>query len=370
MKSIYRIQKQSHLEQPMFFGEDMDMQRFDVLKYPKAERMNKTHMGYFWVPEEIDLTKDSADFRHKVSEAGQHIFTSNLKRQIMLDSIQGRGPALTLLPIVSLPEIEAFINTWNFFEGSIHSRSYSHIIRNIYNDPSEVFDNMKHDVNINASAQSIAKYYDDLIEKNANWMAGQKVDLYDHKVALWKCLHAINALEGLRFYVSFACSWSFAENDLMIGNADIIRLIARDENLHLGFTQWLIKKLPEEDSDFYKIAERERDECIHIMKDVMEQEKEWADFLFSKGSILGLNADILKSFVEYLCNKRMRAINLPVDFDYPRSHPLPWVKAWISGESTQDAPQEKEKTDYIVGGIKNDVDDNTFKDFELGIQED
>lgn len=369
MKSIYRTQKNSHLEQPMFFGEDMAMQRFDVMKYPKADRMNKTHIGYSWVPEEIDLTKDSSDFRTKVSTAGQHIFTSNLKRQIMLDSIQGRGPALTLLPIVSLPEVESFINTWNYFEGSIHSRSYSHIIRNIYSDPSEVFDAMKDDVEINASAQTIAKYYDDLIFKNAMVMSGSKVNTYDHKASLWKCLHAINALEGLRFYVSFACSWAYAENNLMIGNADIIRLIARDENLHLGFTQWLIKKLPEDDKDFIKIAERERDECTQIMLDVMKQEKEWADYLFSQGSILGLNAEILKSFVEYLCNKRMRAIGLPVDFDYPRSHPLPWVKAWISGDGSQDAPQEKEKTDYIVGGIKNDVNEGTFKDFDLGIQD-
>ena len=369
-KSIYKSQTKSHMEQKIFFDEDVDIQRFDVMKYPKADRMNKTHIGYSWVPEEVDLTKDSSDFRTQVSEAGQHIFTSNLKRQIMLDSIQGRGPALTLLPIVSLPEVESFINTWNYFEGSIHSRSYSHIIRNIYNDPSEVFDTMKDDNNINFAAAEIARYYDDLIVKNAQLMAGMKVNSYDHKASLWKCLHAINALEGLRFYVSFACSWAFAENDLMVGNADIIRLICRDENLHLGFTQWLIKKLPEDDKDFVKIAEKEKDECRQIMLNVREQEKDWADYLFSKGSILGLNAEILKLFVDYLTNKRMRAIGLDVDFDYPKSHPLPWVKAWISADSGQDAPQEKEKTEYIVGGINNDVSKDTFKGFDLGIQND
>lgn len=370
MKSIYRAQKKKHTEQKIFFDEDVDVQRFDILKYPKVDRMNTTHIGYSWIPEEIDLTKDALDFRNEVSEAGQHIFTSNLKRQIMLDSVQGRGPSLTLLPIVSLPEVESFINTWNYFEGSIHSRSYSHIIRNIYSDPSEVFDTMKDSVEINRAAAEIAKYYDELIRLNAKSMSGDKVNKYDHKAALWKCLHAINALEGLRFYVSFSASWAFAENDLMVGNADIIRLICRDENLHLGFTQWLIKTLPTDDADFIKIAEKEKDECRHIMLNVRDQEKEWADYLFDKGSILGLNAEIMKSFVDYLTNKRMRAIGLEVDFDYPKSHPLPWVKEWISGGTGQDAPQEKEKTDYIVGGIKNDISQDTFKGFDLGIQTD
>lgn len=359
--SIYNVQnKVYHTEQPLFFGEPVNVQRFDVVKYPHIETLNRTQIGFFWVPEEIDLNKDNLDFHNELDEAGQFIFTSNLMRQIMLDSIQGRGPALCFLPICSLPELEGFINSWNFFEGSIHSRSYTHILRNIHTNPTVEFDKMKDIKEINTAAQTIAKYYDDLIEFNNN-MKSSKATLA-HKKALWLCMHAVNALEGIRFYPSFACSWAFAENDLMMGNADIIRLICRDENLHLGFTQWMIKTLPKDDEDYARIAEETHDECLDIMMTVLAQEKEWNDYLFSTGSIIGLNKDIMDHYMEWLTASRCKAIKLKSDLSVGQSNPLPWTKKWIHSDDVQAAPQEKEQTDYFQGGIKNDLAAGMFKD--------
>lgn len=359
--SIYNItNKVYHTEQPMFLGEPVNIQRFDIVKYPHIENLNRTQIGFFWVPEEFDLNKDNLDFHKELDDSGKFIFTSNLMRQIMLDSIQGRGPALCFLPICSLPELEGFINSWNFFEGSIHSRSYTHILRNIHTDPTEEFDKMKDITQINVAAKSIAKYYDDLIVFN-NQMPTDKAGRYEHKKALWLCMHAVNALEGIRFYPSFACSWAFAENGLMMGNADIIRSICRDENLHLGFTQWAIKQLPKDDEDYIRIAEETEEECLDIMMTVMKQEMEWTDYLFSSGSVIGLNKEIMNTYVEWITASRCKAIKIKSDLSVSQSNPLPWTMKWIHSEDVQAAPQEKEITDYFQGGVKNDLANGMFK---------
>lgn len=281
-------------------------------------------------------------------------------RQTMLDSIQGRGPALCFLPIVSLPELEGFINSWNFFEGSIHSRSYTHILRNIHADPTAEFDKLKDIKQINQAAESIAYYYDNLIALN-NKMPTDAKGRYEHKKAFWLCLHAVNALEGIRFYPSFACSWAFAENDLMMGNADIIRLICRDENLHLGFTQWAIKNLPQDDEDYIKIREETTEACTEMMIDVMKQEMEWSDYLFSGGSIIGLNKEIMDIYIQYITASRLKAIKLKPPFSVGQTNPLPWTMKWIHSDDVQAAPQEKEITDYFQGGIKNDIKPGMFQ---------
>lgn len=333
--------------QPAFFGEDNGIARYDKQRYSIFEKLTEKQLGFFWRPEEVDVSRDSKDFKLLTSHE-QHIFTSNLKRQILLDSVQGRAPAEALLPICSLPELENWILTWTFFE-TIHSRSYTHIIRNIYNDPSKVFDEMLDIKEIADCAGSISKYYDDLIANPT-------------KENLWLCLNAVNALEGVRFYVSFACSWAFAELKKMEGNAKIIKFIARDENIHMASTQQMIKLLPKEDAEFAKIAEEKEDEVRQIFADVANQEKQWAEYLFSGGSMIGLNEKLLADYVDFIVAKRLHAIGLG-----PRisTNPLPWTEKWISGSEVQVAPQETEITSYIIGGIKKDVDDDTFKDFSF-----
>lgn len=371
MSSIFKINTKSHTDQPMFFGDRVDIQRFDVLKYKHVEQLNRDHISCFWVPEEIDLSRDATDFKG-LDEVGAHIFSANLKRQIVLDSIQGRGPALTLLRVCSLPELEGFINTWSFFEGSIHSRSYTHIIRNVYSDPSEVFDTMKNVEEVIGFAEDISKYYDDFISYTNDVERldySDKRTKYEHMKKLWLLLTAINALEGIRFYVSFACSWAFAENKLMMGNADIIKLICRDENIHLGFTQWALKTLKNENEDYIKIAEECEEECRFIYETAIKQEKEWAEYLFKGGSIIGLNTEILSNYVEWLGTKRMRAVGLKRDCEI-KSNPLPWTTKWIGNgddkeTANQAAPQEKEITDYLVGAINDNVDDSMFSNFKL-----
>jgi ribonucleoside-diphosphate reductase beta chain len=333
--------------QPAFFGEDNGIARYDKQRYSIFEKLTEKQLGFFWRPEEVDVSRDSKDFKN-LTQHEQHIFTSNLKRQILLDSVQGRAPAEALLPICSLPELENWILTWTFFE-TIHSRSYTHIIRNIYNNPSKVFDEMLDIKEIADCAGSISKYYDDLIANPT-------------KENLWLCLNAVNALEGVRFYVSFACSWAFAELKKMEGNAKIIKFIARDENIHMASTQQMIKLLPKEDKDFEKIAKEKEDEVRQIFADVADQEKQWAEYLFSGGSMIGLNEKLLAEYVDFIVAKRLHAIGLG-----PRvsTNPLPWTEKWISGSEVQVAPQETEITSYIIGGIKKDIDDDTFKDFSF-----
>ena len=340
----------------MFFDELVDIARYDHVKYHQFEKLIAKQLSFFWLPTEVDLLTDSKDFK-SLNETEQHIFTSNLKRQILLDSIQGRGPNLALLPIVSLPEIETWLETWSFFE-CIHSRSYTHIIRNIYPNPSIVFDTITKNKEIIECANDISTYYDNLMNYKGEYGS------YEHKKLLWLCLNAIFALEGIRFYVSFACSWAFAELKKMEGNAKIIKLIARDENVHLASTIQMLKILPQEDKEFVKIREECSDDVLELIKNVVEQEKKWAQYLFKSGSMIGLNADILSNYVEWLAAKRCNSAQIKHDFT-GGSNPLPWTQKWISGAEVQVAPQETEITSYLTGAIDKDVDDSTFKGMSL-----
>jgi len=335
----------------MFFDEGVDVARFDQVKYPQIDKITEKQLGFFWRPEEVDVSKDKKDF-HELTPHEQHIFTSNLKRQILLDSVQGRAPNLAFLPICSLPEVENWIETWSFFE-TIHSRSYTHIIRNVYPNPSEVFDKMLEIKEILDCGNDIAKYYDDLILDN-----NSATNKMSHKRSLYMSMLSANALEGIRFYVSFACSWAFAELKKMEGNAKIIKFIARDENTHLAATTVILKNLQ-------RIAKKYEKDAIKLFVDVIEQEKEWAKFLFKDGSMIGLNQTILEDYVEWIGCKRMRALGLPCPYTVPQMNPLPWTEKWISGGNVQVAPQETEITSYVTGGVKQDVDDSTLKGLSL-----
>tara|TARA_B100000927_G_scaffold64163_1_gene50462 strand:- start:3963 stop:5036 length:1074 start_codon:yes stop_codon:yes gene_type:complete len=356
--AILTKNKKSHLLKNMFLDESVDIQRFDLVKYPQIEKITEKQLGFFWRPEEVDISKDKKDF-DALTEHEKHIFTSNLKRQILLDSVQGRAPNLAFLPIASLPEIENWVETWSFFE-TIHSRSYTHIIRNVYPDPAVVFDTMLDVKEILDCGNDIAMYYDDLIDCN-----NSPTNLYDHKKALYMCMLSANALEGIRFYVSFACSWAFAELKKMEGNAKIIKFIARDENTHLAGTTTILKKMLLEDKDMQKIAKEMEPQATDLFVKVIEQEKEWAEYLFANGSMIGLNETILKEYVEWIGCKRMRAIGLTCPYTVPQMNPLPWTEKWISGGNVQVAPQETEISSYVVGGVKQDVDDNTLKGLSL-----
>lgn len=357
--SVFAVSKKPSKERDMFFDESVDIARYDDVRYQQFEKLTDKQLGFFWRPEEVDILRDSKDFK-ELSQSEKHIFTSNLKRQILLDSVQGRAPNLALLPIVSLPELETWIETWSFSE-TIHSRSYTHIIRNIYADPSEVFDGITKVKEIVDCADEISKYYDDLIARN-NISPGR--GSYGHKKSLWLCLNAVNALEGIRFYVSFACSWAFAELKKMEGNAKIIKLIARDENVHLASTTHMLKLLVRDDKDFARIKEECQDEVLDIMRKVVEQEKEWAEYLFKDGSMIGLNANVLKTYIEWIAAKRCTSIGIKHNF-VGGSNPLPWTQKWIGGGEVQVAPQETEISSYIVGGVKKDVSSDTFKGFSL-----
>jgi len=349
------------------------MQRYDTMKYRQFEKLTQQQLSFFWQPQEVDVTRDAKDFKD-LTEHEQHIFTSNLKRQILLDSVQGRSPNLAFLPICTLPELETWIETWSFSE-IIHSKSYTHIIRNVYPNPSQVFDDMLDINEIIECGNDISKYYDRLIRGvQAYQLLGEgqhiidgetlEVDLYQLKRLLWLCLNNVNVLEGIRFYVSFACSWAFAELKKMEGNAKIIKLICRDENLHLGSTQTLLKLLPTDDPDFAKIREETREECTQMFVAAVNQEKRWAHYLFKDGSMIGLNEKLLNEYVEWTANKRMIAVGLPSPFK-GGSNPLPWTAKWIAGADVQVAPQETEISSYTIGAVKQDVTQDTFRDFSL-----
>jgi ribonucleoside-diphosphate reductase beta chain len=356
--SVLEKNKKSHLIRNMFFDNAVDIARYDQVKYPQLEKITDKQLGFFWRPEEVDVSKDKKDFGELTAHE-KHIFTSNLKRQILLDSVQGRAPNLAFLPISSLPEVENWIETWSFFE-TIHSRSYTHIIRNIYPNPSEVFDTMLDIKEITKCGTDISKYYDELIADN-NYATNKM----DHKRSLYMCMMSANALEGIRFYVSFACSWAFAELKKMEGNAKIIKFIARDENTHLAATTVMIRNLIKEDKDFQKIAKKYEEQVVKLFVDVIEQEKEWARYLFKDGSMIGLNGTILENYVEWIGCKRMRALGLPCPYTVPQMNPLPWTEKWISGGNVQVAPQETEISSYVVGGVKQDVDNNTLVGLSL-----
>lgn len=373
MSKIFNTDATDHLTAKMFLDPNggPEIARYEEVKYDRFEKFTEKQLSFFWRAEEVDLSTDKNDFRDLPPEQ-QHIFTSNLFRQTVLDSVQGRGPNLTLLPICSLPEVEVWLETWGANE-TIHSRSYTHIIRNIYSNPSEKFNEITKIKEILDCAKDISKYYDDLYKWNVIRDAkrlGIKIpDIryseYEHKKALWMCLNSINALEGLRFYVSFACSWNFAEQKLMEGNAKIIRLICRDENLHLGSTQYMLRTLPKDDSDYAKINEEMKDEVQQLFLDVIQQEKDWAAYLFQHGSMIGLSEEILGQYVDYIGSKRMKTIGIDVPFEHPTSDPLPWTKQWISGSEVQVAPQEAEISSYLISDVKQDVDDDMLNDLSL-----
>lgn len=373
--TILNTKQNDHTKAKMFFDdEDLGMQRYDTLKYRAFDKLTDKQLGFFWRPEEIDILRDAADFKN-LTEHEQHIFTSNLKRQIVLDSVQGRAPAESFGSIVGIPELENWIITWTFSE-TIHSRSYTHIIRNIYPNPSIVFDEMMNISEIIDCADSISKHYDKLIEMT-KWyqLLGEgthevngktiNIDLYELKKLLYLCIASVNILEGVRFYVSFACSWAFAELKKMEGNAKIIKLIARDENVHLGSTQQILKLLPQDDPEFIKIAKECEKEVINMFIEAVDQEKQWADYLFKDGSMIGLNSQLLKDYIEWIGNKRITAIGLSSPYSVPRANPLPWTQKWISGAEVQVAPQETEISSYVIGGTKQDVTNDSFKGFSL-----
>jgi ribonucleoside-diphosphate reductase beta chain len=374
--SVFNINnKTRHTEALAFLDPNgsVSVQRYETLKYKQFDKLTDKQLGFFWRPEEVDVTRDAKDFRD-LTDHEQHIFTSNLKRQILLDSVQGRSPNLAFLPFVSIPELETWIQTWAFNE-TIHSRSYTHIIRNVYSDPSRVFDELMQIEEIANCAKDISKYYDSLIEYGGYYnllglgthtVNGREVvvDSYELKKRLWLAINSVNALEGIRFYVSFACSWAFAELKKMEGNAKIIKLICRDENVHLGSTQTLIKLLPQDDPDYVKIKEETHDICLKMFHDAVEQEKQWADYLFKDGSMIGLNKQLLCDYIDWIAAKRMTAIGLKHHLKVG-SNPLPWTAKWIAGAEVQVAPQETEITQYVIGGTKQDVTENTFKGFSL-----
>ena len=375
--SIFNITKKAdHTKSLAFLDPEgrVSLQRYDILKYKQFDKLTEKQLGFFWIPDEVDVTKDSNDFKQLTANE-QHIFTSNLKRQILLDSVQGRAPSEAFGSIVSLPELETWIQTWTFNE-TIHSKSYTHIIRNIYSDPSIIFDEILDIKEIVDCASAISVNYDALIDKAAWYnLLGEgvhkvngreiTVDLYELKKALYKAVMGVNILEGVRFYVSFACSWAFAELKKMEGNAKIIKFIARDENLHLAFTQSLLKILPKDDPDYIKIAKETEEECIQMFVDAIEQEKQWAEYLFKDGSMIGLNAQLLCEYVEWIGCKRMVAVGLSCPYKVPQANPLPWTQKWIAGADVQVAPQEVQLSSYIIGGVTSDVTKDTFSGMSL-----
>ena len=375
--TVFNEKKVDTKKQPMFFGAPLGMQRYDEFKYPDFDRLTQSQLGFFWRPEEVSLQKDRSDYK-TLNEQQKHIYTSNLKYQILLDSVQGRGPGMAFKPYCSLPELEGAMGVWEFME-QIHSRSYTHIIKNVYADPSEVFDTVLDDEKIIARARSVCKAYNDYLEAVGDWAQGNlwqsdwkdsptsQWTLRDLKRKLYLAVANVNILEGIRFYVSFACSFAFGELKLMEGSAKIISLIARDESQHLALTQKILKKWADgDDPEMQEIAAEEQENVKMMFMDAVEEEKEWATYLFSQGSMIGLNERLLSQYVEWVANRRMKAIGIPPVYDLPaRNNPLPWTEHWLNSKGQQNAPQETEIESYVVGGIKQDVGANTFAGFKL-----
>ncbi len=364
------------LTEPMFFGQPVNVARYDQQKFDIFEKLIEKQLSFFWRPEEVDVSRDRIDYAN-LPEHEKHIFISNLKYQTLLDSIQGRSPNVALLPLVSIPELETWIETWSFSE-TIHSRSYTHIIRNIVNDPSIVFDDIVQNKHIIARAEEIACYYDDLIEYTQYYnllgvgkhqINGKivEISLHELKKKLYLCLMCVNVLEAIRFYVSFACSFAFAERELMEGNAKIIKLIARDEALHLTGTQQILNlmRTGADDPEMAQIAAETEEECFQLFHRAAMQEKDWAEYLFKDGSMIGLNKDILGQYVEYITNLRMQAVGLPPAFEHAKQNPIPWINAWLSSDNVQVAPQEVEVSSYLVGQIDAELNEDDLSDFEL-----
>ena len=364
-------------KQKMFFGPPLGVQRYDKFKYPIFDKLTQNQLGYFWRPEEVSLQKDRADYQ-VLNNAQKHIFTSNLKYQILLDSVQGRGPGMAFMPYCSLPELEGCMNIWQTME-MVHSRSYTHIIKNVYSDPSEVFDKILHDEKILSRAQSVTKAYDEFLQAAQEYGSGRlwehqlndvpmaQAELYELKRKLYRAVANVYILEGIRFYVSFACSFAFGELKLLEGSAKIIGLIARDESQHMTVTQNILNNWKKgDDPDIVEIAKEEEANVYNMFKQCVDEEKSWAEYLFKDGSIIGLNEKLLSKYVEWTANRRLKSIGLKAVFDTPISNnPLPWTAHWLSSKGMQVAPQETEVESYLIGSIKQDVKKDTFAGFKL-----
>ena len=375
--TVFNSQVVDTKKQPMFFGQPLGVQRYDNYKYPVFEKLTTQQLGYFWRPEEVSLQKDRSDYQLLRPEQ-KHIFTSNLKYQVMLDSVQGRGPGMAFAPYCSLPELEGCMKVWEFME-MIHSRSYTYIIKNVYSNPSDVFDTILTDDRILERAQSVTQAYDDFIngaheyDQSNMWKEGwrgsyvSESTIYELKRKLFRAVANVNILEGIRFYVSFACSFAFGELKLMEGSAKIVSLIARDENQHLVITQQILNKWRNgDDPDMKKIFKEEEPWFYKTFENAVNQEKLWSEYLFKNGSMIGLNEKLLQQYVEWIANKRMKAVGLKPVYDIAqRANPLPWTQHWISSKGLQVAPQETEVESYVVGGIKQDVKKDTFSGFKL-----
>ena len=366
MTKVFNTKKVDWLKQPMFFGEEPNTQRFDQQKYPVFEKLNQQQLGFFWRPEEVSLQKDRNDY-HLLSDDQKHIFTSNLKYQTLLDSVQGRGPCLAFLPFCSLPELESMLVAWDFSE-TIHSRSYTYIMKNVYPDPTAVLDTIVETPEIMDRAKTVTESYDKFIEYAHRFHMMGEGNRKELKRLLYLTLINVNILEGIRFYVSFACSFAFGELKLMEGSAKIISLIARDENLHLAVSQNIINNYrnKENDKEMLQIIKESEQEVYDMYDIAVQQEKQWAKYLFRDGSMIGLNDILLNQYVEYMANKRMKAIGLKTQYDQPQTNnPLPWTQHWLNSRGLQNAPQETEIESYVVGGIKQDVETDSFKGFKL-----
>jgi len=375
--TVFNKEKVNTKKQPMFFGQPLGVQRYDTFKYPIFDRLTQQQLGYFWRPEEVSLQKDRADYAQLTPEQ-RHIFTSNLKYQIMLDSVQGRGPGMAFIPYCSLPELEACMNVWEFME-MIHSRSYTYIIKNVYSNPEDVFDTILDDEKIIDRSTSVTESYDDFINHAHQYDTGTMWELakdghytgqYDRrelKRKLYRAVANVNILEGIRFYVSFACSFAFGELKLMEGSAKILSLIARDESQHLVITQNILKNWRDgDDPEMQQIALEEEENVIKMFAKTVDEEKAWAEYLFKDGSMIGLNDRLLSQYVEWIANRRMKAIGLKPMYNVPaKSNPLPWTEHWLNSKGQQNAPQETEIESYVIGGIKQDVEANSFAGFAL-----
>ena len=375
--TVFNKTKVDTKKQPMFFGAPLSVQRYDSYKYPVFDRLTQQQLGYFWRPEEVSLQKDRSDYQ-KLTPNQKHIFTSNLKYQIMLDSVQGRGPGMAFIPYCSLPELEACMTVWEFME-MIHSRSYTYIIKNVYSDPGEVFDTILDDEKVMDRASSVTESYDDFIKEAHSYDNGTMWELAreghisgtierrELKRKLYRAVANVNILEGIRFYVSFACSFAFGENKLMEGSAKILSLIARDESQHLVITQNILNKWRDgDDPEMAIIAKEEEGTVKEMFQRTVNEEKMWADYLFKNGSMIGLNERLLHNYVEWIANRRMKAIGIKPMFDIPaKNNPLPWTEHWLNSKGQQNAPQETEIESYVIGGIKQDVQSDSFAGFSL-----
>ena len=375
--TVFNTTQVDSTKQKMFFGPPLGVQRYDKFKYPVFDKLTQQQLGYFWRPEEVSLQKDRADYQ-TLNAAQKHIFTSNLKYQILLDSVQGRGPGMAFAPYCSLPELEGCMNIWQTME-MVHSRSYTHIIKNVYADPSDVFDHILDDEKILSRARSVTHAYDEFLQAAQTYGSGNmwehqldgvpmaQNELYELKRKLYRAVANVYILGGIRFYVSFACSFAFGELKLLEGSAKIIGLIARDESQHMTITQNILNKWTSgDDPDMVEIAKEEEENVYQMFRDCVEEEKLWANYLFKDGSIIGLNDKLLAKYVEWTANRRLKSIGMKAIFDTPISNnPLPWTAHWLSSKGMQVAPQETEVESYLIGSIKQDVKKDTFAGFKL-----